>query len=119
MGSTVKQLLSALLWDIYSKKQAETSKSSRNLRRLHQLEDITDIAMDLRQNMKSLKRQNVPTLIDTVAILNVKVILMGYCLEQALVQRERSKHQQEILCGFVDAILHIQFVLSSTLSRSN
>lgn len=70
---------------------------------------IQSLVFKMQWNSDKLQRLSCQELSNVCSDLNVQIKMMGYFLERVLIDRERNRRNQEILCGVVDTILHVKF----------
>ncbi|XP_020718162.1 titin isoform X4 [Ceratitis capitata] len=113
--SEAKRLLNSLLWDIYGRQRREQHKRTRRFDKYSGKfrKDDPDMydygTLKFANSARDLENFSIRRLIDISAILKVEISLMGRFLERVLISRERNRRHQDTLCGYVDALLYLQY----------
>ncbi|KAH8351073.1 hypothetical protein KR084_002589, partial [Drosophila pseudotakahashii] len=117
-SSETKQLLDALLCDIYGRQEQLAKRMRRCCRDKDKVfprrspkekkGQLAQLANGMVGNRSTLERLDVRKLIDVCAILKVEILMLGYLLERVLVARDRLQRHQEVLCKFVTAVLVVE-----------
>ncbi|CAD6993356.1 unnamed protein product [Ceratitis capitata] len=124
--SEAKRLLNSLLWDIYGRQRREQHTRTRRFDKYSGKfrkddPDMYDYStLKFANSARDLENFSIRRLIDISAILKVEISLMGRFLERVLISRERSRRHQDTLCGYVDALLYLQYreLISETNSNN-
>lgn len=110
IASALKTLLDSLLWDIYGEQRQHrrSEPQSKNLKDSH-LHIMSASVKGIQRNSGALENLSIRKLIDVCAILKVEIRLMAFLLERVLISRDRNHRIQDVLCGFVDALIHVKY----------